>query len=46
MPNIRPIRDINEHDVLPTFYTWSGAIPTLKGTFVKIVSGASADNTS
>lgn len=45
MPNIRPIRDYNEHEVLPTFFTWSGTIPTLKGTFVKIVSGASADNT-
>ncbi len=36
MPTLRPLNDINEHDVLP-FYTWSGNLPVNKGTFVKIV---------
>ena len=47
MPTIRPLRDYSEHEVLPTFFAWNptGAYPTNKGTFVKIVSGASADNT-
>jgi len=45
--NIRPLRDFSEHEVLPTFYAWnpSGAYPQTKGIFVKIISGASADNT-
>lgn len=43
--NIRPLRDYGEHDVLPTFYSFSGTIPANKGTFVSIVSGATADQT-
>ncbi len=46
MPTIRPLRDFDEHEVLPTFFTVSGTIPFAKGTFVYIVSGASADNTT
>lgn len=46
MPTIRPLRDYDEHEVLPTFYAVSGAIPFPKGTFVYIVSGASAENTT
>lgn len=43
MPNIRPLRDQDEHDVLNGFYAWSGAIPATKGVFVKIASGWSSD---
>ena len=43
MPNIKPFRDIDEHDVRNGFYTWSGAIPTTKGTLVKVFSGYSID---
>ncbi len=45
MPTIRPLRDFSEHEVLPTLFTYSGALPVNKGTFVYIVSGASAENT-
>ena len=43
MPNLKPLRDYSEHDVLNGFYAWSGAIPASKGTFVKISSGWSSD---
>lgn len=43
MPNIKPFRDIDEHDVRNGFYAWSGTIPTTKGTLVKISSGYSID---
>jgi hypothetical protein len=43
MPNIKPLRDINEHDIVNGFYTWSGTIPAIKGTFVKISSGWSTE---
>jgi hypothetical protein len=43
MPNIKPLRDISEHDVLNGFYTWSGTIPVTKGTFAKISSGWSTE---
>ena len=45
--NLRPVRDFGEHEVLPTFFAWnpSGAYPQTKGIMVKIISGASADNT-
>lgn len=43
MPNIKPFRDINEHDIRNGFYSWSGAIPTTKGALVKIFSGWSMD---
>ncbi len=44
MPNIRPLRDYDEHDVLNGFYAWSGTIPQTKGVFVKIFSGWSPDS--
>jgi hypothetical protein len=43
MPNLRPLRDYSEHDVLNGFYAFSGSIPATKGTFVKIASGWSSD---
>ena len=43
MPNIRPFRDIDEHDVRNGFYTWTGAIPASKGLLVKIGSGWSTE---
>lgn len=39
MPNIKPLRDLSEHDVFNGFYTWDGALPQDKGVFVKIGSG-------
>jgi hypothetical protein len=38
MPNLRPFRDVNEHDVVNLFKI-SGTVPVTKGTMVKIVSG-------
>lgn len=43
MPNLRPYRDIDEHWILNGHYSWSGSIPTNKGTFVKISSGWSTE---
>jgi len=43
MPNLKPLRDYAEHDVLNGFYSWSGTIPQAKGVFVKISSGWSKD---
>jgi hypothetical protein len=37
MPNLKPFRDIDEHDVLNLYKALSGTVA--KGTFVKIVSG-------
>ena len=42
MPNLRPLRDISDHEIIP-FFAFSGAYPTLKGSPVKIVSGFSSD---
>lgn len=42
MPNLRPMRDYDEHDVLP-FYTWTGTVPVNKGTFVKVVGSGWMD---
>lgn len=36
MPSIKPFRQVDEHDVF-NLYTWSGAVPASKGTFVKIM---------
>ena len=36
MPNLRPFRDYNEHDVVNLF-SYSGTLPVNKGTIVKIV---------
>jgi hypothetical protein len=44
MPNIKPLRDYNESDVLNGFYAWSGLVPTTKGTVVKIFSGWSTES--
>jgi len=44
MPYIKPLRDVDEHNVLNGFYAWSGAIPTTKGIFVKIFSGWSTES--
>lgn len=35
MPTLLPLQDYSDHEVL-NFYTWSGAVPVNKGTFVKI----------
>jgi hypothetical protein len=44
MPTLRPLRDYDEHEVLP-FYTWSGNLPVNKGTIVKLVgSGLTNQN--
>ena len=47
MPTIRPLRDFNEHEVLPTLFAWnpSGTYPQAKGIAVKIISGATIDQT-
>lgn len=42
MPSIRPLRTVDEHNVL-NFYSWSGAIPATKGQFVIISSGWDSD---
>lgn len=42
MPNLRPLRDISDHEVIP-FFAFSGAYPTTKGAPVKIVSGFYSD---
>lgn len=42
MPQLRPLRDINDHEVVP-FFGFSGTYPTTKGAPVKIVSGFYAD---
>lgn len=44
MPNIKPYRDVDEHDIRNGLYAWSGAIPASKGTLVKIASGWSSDS--
>jgi hypothetical protein len=36
MPNLRPFRDYDEHDVVNLF-AYSGSLPVTKGTIVKIV---------
>ena len=38
MPNIRPLRTLDEYNVLP-FFGFSGVVPATKGTIVKIHSG-------
>ena len=38
MPTLRPIRDYNEKDVIP-FFSFSGTLPTNRGTLVKIQRG-------
>lgn len=40
MPTIRPLRVNDEHDVV-NFYTYSGALPAVKGTIVKVVGSGS-----
>ncbi len=42
MPNLRPVRDYDEHDVLNLF-KYSGSDTVNKGTFVKIMSGWTSD---
>lgn len=42
MPNLRPLRDVSDHEIIP-FFAVSGTMPFLKGTPVKIVSGFYAD---
>jgi hypothetical protein len=42
MPNIRPFRDYDEHEVINLF-GFSGTYPTTKGTFVKLAVGWNAD---
>ncbi|MEK6879621.1 MAG: hypothetical protein AABY22_08445 [Nanoarchaeota archaeon] len=37
MPNLRPFRDIDDHDVI-NLYSFSGTYPVNKGTFVKVVT--------
>lgn len=44
MPNLRPLRDIDQHEVIP-FFGFSGPYPSNKGTPVKIVSGFYGDQT-
>jgi len=39
MPNLKPLRDYSEHDVLNGFYTLDGPMPTTKGNFVYVSSG-------
>lgn len=39
MPNLKPLRDYSEHNVLNGFYAFDGPMPTTKGNFVKIASG-------
>ena len=42
MPNLRPFRDISDHEIIP-FFAVSGASNLNKGTPVKIVSGFYTD---
>lgn len=42
MPNLRPFRDYDEHDVI-NLYRYSGSDNVNKGTFVKIVTGWTSD---
>lgn len=42
MPNLRPFRDYDEHDVINLF-SYSGSDNINKGTFVKIVTGFTSD---
>ena len=42
MPQLRPTRDISDHEIIP-FFAFSGTYPTTKGAPVKIVSGFYAD---
>lgn len=42
MPNLQPIRDYSEHDVI-NLYKYSGSDSVNKGTFVKIVTGWTND---
>jgi len=42
MPNIKPLRDYSEHDVI-NFFKYSGTLPATAGTFVKIQSGWDSD---
>jgi len=42
MPQLRPLRDISDHEIIP-FFSFSGNYPTTKGAPVKIVSGFYAD---
>lgn len=42
MPNLRPFRDYDEHDVINLF-KYSGSDTVNKGTFVKIVTGWTSD---
>ena len=44
MPTIKPLRDVDEHNVLNGFYAWGSTIPALKGQFVKITSGWSTES--
>lgn len=46
MPNLLPLRQYDEHDVI-NFFTYSGTIPVNKGTFVKpaFASGWRTDET-
>lgn len=41
MPYIKPLRDVDEHDVNPFygFQSTTASLPATKGTFVKILSG-------
>lgn len=43
MPNLRPLRDYDEHDVLNLF-KYSGSDTINKGTFTKIVTGWTPDD--
>lgn len=45
MPTLLPFRQYEEHDVLNGLFTWSGAFPVNKGTFVKAAGqGARLDD--
>lgn len=41
--NIKPLRDLSEHDVFNGFYAWGESIPQNKGVLVKINSGWSPE---
>ncbi len=44
MPTLRPLRDIDQHDVLNYFaFNPTGTYPATKGNFVKILSGWSTE---
>ena len=46
MPNIRPQRDVDSHDIINQFkWNPSGTYPVTKGTFVKVLSGLMVDQT-